>query len=113
MPTYREILAQARAEIDEVTSIDVHDHVITGESPFLLDVPGRHAGVFHGDDFIALVDDGHPRRRLVRIPVATAADTTDDLSTPLGQSAASFAARRQSRANSRPQAPPARVRAPR
>ncbi|MEU9886713.1 prolyl oligopeptidase family serine peptidase [Sphaerisporangium sp. NPDC051011] len=42
--------------------------------PFLRDLPGGFTGAFHGDDLIALVDDGAPRGRLVRIPVATAAD---------------------------------------
>jgi len=44
--------------------------------PFLKDVPGAHQGRFHGDDFIALVDDRHPRGRVVRIPLATAADAS-------------------------------------
>jgi molybdopterin/thiamine biosynthesis adenylyltransferase/rhodanese-related sulfurtransferase len=54
MPTYREILAQARAEIDEVTSIDVHDRVAGGDLPFLLDVreldewqEGHLPGAYH------------------------------------------------------------------
>ena len=38
MPTYREILAQAKAEIDEVSTLDVHDRVASGEAPLLLDV---------------------------------------------------------------------------
>ncbi|HVX69424.1 MAG TPA: prolyl oligopeptidase family serine peptidase [Mycobacteriales bacterium] len=42
--------------------------------PFLNEIPGGVAGQFHGDDLIALVDDGAPRGRLVRIPVTTAAD---------------------------------------
>lgn len=42
--------------------------------PFLRDVPGAAAGVFVGDDVIAIVDGGAPRGRLVRIPVATADD---------------------------------------
>jgi prolyl oligopeptidase len=44
--------------------------------PFLKDIPGGIAGQFLGDDLIALVDDGAPRGRLVRIPVATASDTS-------------------------------------
>ncbi|HVV75398.1 MAG TPA: prolyl oligopeptidase family serine peptidase [Mycobacteriales bacterium] len=44
--------------------------------PFLKDVPGGVAGKFLGDDLIALVDDGAPRGRLVRIPVATASDVS-------------------------------------
>jgi len=45
--------------------------------PFLRDVPGRQQGVFVGDDFIAIVvDDDHPTGRVVRIPLASAADTT-------------------------------------
>ncbi len=44
--------------------------------PFLKDVPGGVMGEFHGDDLIAIVDDGAPRGRLVRIPVATAGDTS-------------------------------------
>jgi prolyl oligopeptidase len=43
-------------------------------TPFLRDVPGCHGGVFHGDAFIAVVDDQHPRGRLVSIPVATPTD---------------------------------------
>jgi prolyl oligopeptidase len=42
--------------------------------PFLKEIPGGAAGDFLGDDLIAIVDDGAPRGRLVRIPVATAAD---------------------------------------
>lgn len=42
--------------------------------PFLRDLPGGIAGRFHEDDLIAIVDDLAPRGRLVRIPVATAAD---------------------------------------
>jgi prolyl oligopeptidase len=42
--------------------------------PLLRDVPGSAAGVFVGDDLFALVDDGAPRGRLARIPVATAGD---------------------------------------
>ena len=59
MPTYREILAQAKAEIDEVTSIDVHDRLgagdlPSGDVPLLLDVrepdewqEGHLPGAFH------------------------------------------------------------------
>jgi prolyl oligopeptidase len=43
--------------------------------PFLRDLSGAVAGRFHGDDLIAIVDDGAPRGRLVRIPVATAGDS--------------------------------------
>ncbi|MBD0739248.1 prolyl oligopeptidase family serine peptidase [Streptomyces sp. CBMA29] len=43
--------------------------------PLLSGVPGSAAGVFAGDDLIAIVDDGAPRGRLVRIPVATAVDS--------------------------------------
>jgi prolyl oligopeptidase len=42
--------------------------------PFLRDVPGIVAGTFVGDRFVAVERDGHPRGRLVSIPVATAAD---------------------------------------
>jgi prolyl oligopeptidase len=42
--------------------------------PFLKDLPGGFAGRFVGDDLIAIVDHEAPRGRLVRIPVATAAD---------------------------------------
>ncbi|MFJ4519107.1 prolyl oligopeptidase family serine peptidase [Streptomyces sp. NPDC088816] len=42
--------------------------------PFLRDVPGAHIGEFVGEDFYAIVTDGHPRGRIVRIPVTTAAD---------------------------------------
>ena len=45
-----------------------------GLEPFLRDLPGGFAGRFHEDDLIAIVDDGAPRGRLVRIPVATATD---------------------------------------
>jgi molybdopterin/thiamine biosynthesis adenylyltransferase/rhodanese-related sulfurtransferase len=38
MPTYREILAQAKAEIDEVTTIETHDRVDSADVPLLLDV---------------------------------------------------------------------------
>lgn len=42
--------------------------------PFLRDVPGIVVGTFVGDRFIAVERDGHPRGRLVSIPVATAGD---------------------------------------
>lgn len=42
--------------------------------PFLRDLPGGFVGEFHGDDFLAIVDHGAPRGRLVRIPVDTASD---------------------------------------
>ena len=44
--------------------------------PLLRDLPGGFAGKLVGDDLVALVDDGAPRGRLVRIPLATAADPT-------------------------------------
>ncbi len=44
--------------------------------PFLRDVPGGCTGVLHGDALLAVVDDGAPRGRLVRIPIATAADAS-------------------------------------
>ena len=44
--------------------------------PFLAGVPGGVTGTFHGGDLIAVVDGGAPRGRLVRIPVATAADAS-------------------------------------
>lgn len=44
--------------------------------PFLSEVPGAHVGEFAGDDFVAVVTDGHPRGRVVRIPVASATDQT-------------------------------------
>jgi sulfur-carrier protein adenylyltransferase/sulfurtransferase len=54
MPTYRELLAQAKAEIDEVTSIDVHERVAAGDPPLLLDVreldewqEGHLPGAYH------------------------------------------------------------------
>jgi prolyl oligopeptidase len=52
------------------------DWIVQGDElrPFLRDLPGGFAGRFLGDDLIAIVDDGAPRGRLVRIPVATAAD---------------------------------------
>ncbi|WP_030904997.1 prolyl oligopeptidase family serine peptidase [Streptomyces sp. NRRL F-5126] len=42
--------------------------------PFLHNIPGMHIGEFAGDDFVAIVTDGHPRGRIVRMPVATASD---------------------------------------
>ena len=42
--------------------------------PFLRDVPGGFTAVWHGPDLLAVVDGDAPRGRLVRIPVATAAD---------------------------------------
>jgi len=42
--------------------------------PFLLDVDGTCNGVFDGDTYVAVCTEGTPRGRLVRIPVATAAD---------------------------------------
>ena len=42
--------------------------------PLLHGVTGGAAGSFDGDDLVAIVDDGAPRGRLVRIPVATASD---------------------------------------
>src|SRR5262249_16189943 len=54
MPTYREILAPARTETDEVTSIDVPERVSAGDPPFLLDVreldewqEGHLPGAYH------------------------------------------------------------------
>ena len=47
-----------------------------GLRPLLHGVPGGAVGAFDGDDLIAIVDDGAPRGRLVRIPVATAGDTS-------------------------------------
>ncbi|HMC68325.1 MAG TPA: hypothetical protein VKJ07_04145, partial [Mycobacteriales bacterium] len=44
--------------------------------PFLRDIDGMVAGRFAGDDLVAVVDSGAPRGRLVRIPVATAADSS-------------------------------------
>lgn len=44
--------------------------------PLLHGVPGAAVGVFVADDLIAIVDGGAPRGRLVRIPLATAAETT-------------------------------------
>lgn len=43
-------------------------------SPFLRDVAGAHVGEFYRDDFFAIVTDGHPRGRLVRIPTGSATD---------------------------------------
>jgi prolyl oligopeptidase len=43
--------------------------------PFLHQVPGAHWGTPHGEDYIAVVDDGAPRGRLVRIPFASVQDT--------------------------------------
>ena len=41
MPSYRELLQQARAEIDEVTSAEAHALVDSGEPPVFLDVRNR------------------------------------------------------------------------
>jgi molybdopterin/thiamine biosynthesis adenylyltransferase/rhodanese-related sulfurtransferase len=41
MPSYRELLQQARAEIDEVTSAEAHAQVDSGEPPVFLDVRNR------------------------------------------------------------------------
>ena len=41
MPSYRELLQQARAEIDEVTSAEAHALVGSGEPPVFLDVRNR------------------------------------------------------------------------
>ena len=41
MPSYRELLQQARGEIDEVTSAEAHALVDSGEPPFFLDVRNR------------------------------------------------------------------------
>jgi molybdopterin/thiamine biosynthesis adenylyltransferase/rhodanese-related sulfurtransferase len=38
MPTYREILAQAKSEIDEVSSLEVNDRLGAADAPLLLDV---------------------------------------------------------------------------
>ena len=38
MATYRELLNQVKAEIDEITSPDLHDRLAAGDRPFLLDV---------------------------------------------------------------------------
>lgn len=53
------------------------EYLRTGDGPwlpFLRDVAGASLGEFHGNDYFAIVDGGHPRGRLVRIPIATAAD---------------------------------------
>ncbi len=42
--------------------------------PFLLDVEGTCNGVFDGDGYVAVCTEDAPRGRLVRIPIATAAD---------------------------------------
>ena len=42
--------------------------------PFLLGVEGTCNGVFDGDDYVAVCTEDAPRGRLVRIPIATAAD---------------------------------------
>lgn len=44
--------------------------------PFLKGIPGTHVGDFYGDDFFAIVDDGHSRGRLVRVPVSTATEVS-------------------------------------
>jgi molybdopterin/thiamine biosynthesis adenylyltransferase/rhodanese-related sulfurtransferase len=38
MATYRELLNHVKAEIDEITSPDLHDRLAAGDRPFLLDV---------------------------------------------------------------------------
>jgi prolyl oligopeptidase len=43
-------------------------------TPLLRELPGGFAGAFDGDDLVVITDDGAPRGRLVRIPVATAGD---------------------------------------
>ena len=54
------------------------DWVITdGElRPFLKDLPGGFNGDVDASDLIAIVDDGAPRGRLMRIPIESATDTT-------------------------------------
>ena len=42
--------------------------------PFLVGVEGTCNGVFDGDDYVAVCTEEAPRGRLVRIPIATAAD---------------------------------------
>jgi prolyl oligopeptidase len=42
--------------------------------PFLRDAQDNYAGVFVGDEYVAVTTDGAPRGRLVAIPVASAAD---------------------------------------
>jgi prolyl oligopeptidase len=37
--------------------------------PFLTDIPGMHNGEMDGATFVGIVTDGHPRGRVVRIPV--------------------------------------------
>jgi prolyl oligopeptidase len=43
---------------------------------FLRSVPGAHIGQFVGEEFIGIVDDGHHRGRIVRIPVRTPTDSS-------------------------------------
>lgn len=53
------------------------DYVVTeggAVQPLLLGVEGSFGGHFVGDDLIAVTDNGAPRARLVRIPIATAQD---------------------------------------
>jgi molybdopterin/thiamine biosynthesis adenylyltransferase/rhodanese-related sulfurtransferase len=38
MPTYREILAQVKEEIDEVSTLEARDEIATADAPLLLDV---------------------------------------------------------------------------
>ena len=38
MTTYRELLADVKAEIDEVSTVELHDRLTAGERPLLLDV---------------------------------------------------------------------------
>lgn len=57
------------------TEMRVDEVVVDGEvRPLLAGVPGTHVVRFHGDDAYAVLEDGAPRGRLVRFPVATAGD---------------------------------------
>jgi prolyl oligopeptidase len=57
------------------TEMRVDQVVLDGEvRPLLAGVPGSHLVRFVGEDAYAIVEDGAPRGRLVRFPVATAQD---------------------------------------
>jgi prolyl oligopeptidase len=55
------------------------DYLVTSDGevrPLLLGVEGAFAGHICGDDLLAVTDNGAPRGRLVRIPLASAQDTS-------------------------------------
>jgi prolyl oligopeptidase len=57
------------------TEVRVDQVVVEGQVlPLLADVPGSHLVRFVGDHAFAILEDGAPKGRLVRFPVATAGD---------------------------------------